>query len=358
MEVSTTYRKSTGIIQLGSFLLLLTAAGLYYSSSFRNDAAAGRYSLGMILPPEALVDPPAGNWLFDLADFRYELNSVDVCSDGDAPFFMAVVHSKPEHFRQRQVIRKTWASADRRLVRAVFLLGTVIGGVDGVETQRLVAVEHAEYGDVVQGNFVDDYRNLTLKNVMGLKWMGRHCSAADFFLKSDDDVFIDVAQLKRFFDRTFGVKAALLPANSVVCSVQPRGSKIQRQGKWAVNWSDRWGMSMSHYPSYCAGLAYVMRPALAGKLLAAARSLPFFWIDDVYVTGLLVAAVQARHFSLNLRYTHKHEELLEWLESEGDVPKPLPFIVSELDTSTAQWPSIAVKLWNRTETLFPPADLL
>ena len=76
-------------------------------------------------------------------------------------------------------------------------------------------------------------------------------------------------------------------------------------GKWAVSWGDYWGR-MSHYPSYCAGLAYVMRPALGAKLLAAAQLLPFFWIDDVYVTGILAAAVQARHFSLNLRYTHKH----------------------------------------------------
>ena len=130
MEISTsltssTYRKSTGIIQLSSFLLLLTAAGLYYSSTFRNDVTR-TYPSGIILPPEALMEPPADDWLFDLPDFQYELNSVDVCGTDDVPFFIAVVHSKPEHFRQRQVIRKTWASADRWLIRTVFLLGTPV----------------------------------------------------------------------------------------------------------------------------------------------------------------------------------------------------------------------------------------
>ena len=124
-KTSSTYRKSTGIIQLSSFLLLLTATGLYCSSNFRNNVTR-KYPPGIILPPEALVDLPANDWLFDLSDFKYELNSADVCGASDAPFFITLVHSKPEHFRQRQVIRNTWASADRRLVRAVFLLGKVV----------------------------------------------------------------------------------------------------------------------------------------------------------------------------------------------------------------------------------------
>jgi len=53
---------------------------------------------------------------------------------------------------------------------------------------------------------------------------------------------------------------------------------------------------------------------------------------------------------------NQQEELLEWLQSDG--MNPLPFIVAELDTSTAEWPSIARKLWNKTATLFPPTDLL
>jgi len=105
-----------------------------------------------------------------------------------------------------------------------------MGGVDGAEMQRLVQKEHDQYGDVVQGNFVDDYRNLTLKNVMGLKWVARYCPGADFFLKADDDTFIDIGQLKHFLDRTFGLKTTL-PNNIVVCSVQPNGAKVQRQGK-------------------------------------------------------------------------------------------------------------------------------
>ena len=95
----------------------------------------------------------------------------------------------------------------------------------------MIASEQAKYGDVVQGNFVDHYRNLTLKNVMGLKWTGRYCADAQFVLKSDDDAFIDVAQLRRFVDRTFGPRR---PENSIVCSVQPRGTRVQRRGKRAT----------------------------------------------------------------------------------------------------------------------------
>ena len=126
--------------------------------------------------------------------------------------------------------------------------------------------------------------------------------------------------------------------------MQPEGSAVQRRGKWAVSRSE---YGRARYPTFCAGLAYLMRPSLARKLLQAAPSVPFFWIDDVYITGLVAAAVGADHFSLNLRYTHHQQDLLGWL-AHYPALQPLPFIVTELDTTDTQWPSTAHRFWNET----------
>jgi len=223
-----------------------------------------------------------------------------------------------------------------------------------LDVQSLVEAESDKYGDIVQGPFIDHYHNLTLKNLMGLKWAVRHCPNARFILKSDDDAFIDVAQLKNFIQRTFGGgEVHQLDGNTLICNVQENG-QVQRSGKWAVSVRD---YPEHDYPPFCSGLAYVFRPSLARKLLAASRAglvHPVLWIDDVYVTGLLARAVRAHYFYLNLRYNSNHErraaaadETANWLTSSSP-GTPMPYIVTELDTSQSDWRQLAEKLWNKT----------
>ena len=38
-----------------------------------------------------------------------------------------------------------------------------------------VRVESARYGDIVQTDFLDSYRNLTLKAVSWMRWVHAHC---------------------------------------------------------------------------------------------------------------------------------------------------------------------------------------
>jgi hypothetical protein len=283
--------------------------------------------------------------LFNLRTFDYRLNSPQICAQSTVqPFFLALVHSKANHFRQRQVIRQTWAS-QRDLIRHVFLIG--LADQTGLEKgtmdiQSLLESENAKYSDLVQGEFVDHYRNLTYKNLMGLKWVGQYCPSVSFVLKSDDDAFIDVAQLRKFIERTWPSGP---PAETLICNVH-EDAVVQRSGKWAV--SDEEYPSKT-YPAFCSGLAYVMRPQLASKLLRSASRVKALWVDDVFVTGILAASVNVRHFYLNLRYTHQQDDLVQWLET--NLPSnPLPFIVSELDTSRSEWPRLAHRLWNRTCT--------
>ena len=58
----------------------------------------------------------------------------------------------------------------------------------------------AVHGDLVQENFVDSYRNLTLKTLMAIRWASTYCSNANFVLKIDDDVLVNPSPLLEYLD--------------------------------------------------------------------------------------------------------------------------------------------------------------
>ena len=57
---------------------------------------------------------------------------------------------------------------------------------DSIRNESLV------HGDIVQGNFLDSYKNLTYKTVMGHLWVSRFCRQAEFVMKADDDIYLDL----------------------------------------------------------------------------------------------------------------------------------------------------------------------
>ena len=63
--------------------------------------------------------------------------------------------------------------------RLVFMMGTPTSEAD----LHTIQEEHRLYGDVVQGSFMESYKNLTLKAIMGLKWVTTYCSNAKYVIK-------------------------------------------------------------------------------------------------------------------------------------------------------------------------------
>lgn len=113
---------------------------------------------------------------------------------------LILIKSEPDNFHLRQTIRWTWESftAYHDYVRIVFLLGI---SPDPEDKNTDVLVEHARYNDIVQQNFIDKYRNLTLKTVMGYKWTEQYCSEATHVLMQDDDYHFNVKNLVAYIKR-------------------------------------------------------------------------------------------------------------------------------------------------------------
>ena len=82
---------------------------------------------------------------------------------------VCIVHSALNHQEKRKIIRKTWSQASKDLpnLQIVFVLGTstVKSDVKGIY------LEADEYKDILMGDFIDSYRNLSYKNILGNKKM-------------------------------------------------------------------------------------------------------------------------------------------------------------------------------------------
>ncbi|CAK9301399.1 unnamed protein product [Gordionus sp. m RMFG-2023] len=114
-------------------------------------------------------------------------------------FLMAVVHTAPDHFNHRASIRETWGSIKKYFnynLNVVFLVGTT--SIEHLQNQ--LVNESQTYGDIVQASFVDSYQNMTYKTAMGLKWISYHCPHAEFVLKIDDDIYVDIFHLISMLD--------------------------------------------------------------------------------------------------------------------------------------------------------------
>ena len=61
--------------------------------------------------------------------------------------------------------------------------------------QRSLEEESQEYGDLVQGDFLDNYYNLSYKAIMGNLWVAEFCSQAEFVVKTDDDMYVDLYEV-------------------------------------------------------------------------------------------------------------------------------------------------------------------
>lgn len=136
------------------------------------------------------------------------------------------------------------------------------------------------------GNFIEAYRNLTYKHIMGLKWASsQNCHNPKFIIKMDDDIVVDFYHLSNYLrniSASVSRKENYL-AGYVLREVRPIRL---RQNKWFVSYEEYEG---DLYPDYLSGWMYVTIPTTARRLVHAssAKSMKFFWIDDTWVTGVL-----------------------------------------------------------------------
>ncbi|KAH7981154.1 hypothetical protein HPB49_022088 [Dermacentor silvarum] len=196
------------------------------------------------------------------------------------PKFLAiVVCSAVDHFEQRAAVRDTWArDAAERRSSVFFIIGFDDNTPSGMILQERVANESARYGDIIQADFRDTYRNLTLKSVFLLKWAFMYCSRARFLLKTDDDVFVNMENLTGACRRPF------------VVSHMKRNTIAERDLS-NKNYLPQSVFTNDNLPLYGSGTAYVMSWDAVRPLFTEALVTPFLYVEDVFITGLVAQKV-------------------------------------------------------------------
>ncbi|GLH01496.1 Beta-1,3-galactosyltransferase brn, partial [Gryllus bimaculatus] len=195
------------------------------------------------------------------------------------------------------------------------------------------------FGGVPQGSFRDSYRNMTYKHVMALKWAAYRCPGARYLLKTDDDVFVNSPELLRFLARELSPWGA---RRLILCVPFPYGY-VKR------SWRSKWRVSPKEYPGrlyprYCAGWAVLYSPDAVFLLYREAQRVPYFWIDDVHVTGTLAARVNLSQTPLgSLALTQLQMQALVDAAPGADPP---PYAAHFLFGSPDMLKNDLYKLWD------------
>ncbi|XP_018019613.1 beta-1,3-galactosyltransferase 4-like [Hyalella azteca] len=235
--------------------------------------------------------------LIDLTNFEY-LQNPKICN-GSAEDVMALVLilSHPSHINHRKALREQMPGEILAEIgmRRAFLLGdpNVSQEQDPPVNQSKIDAENNKFNDIVQGNFLDHFRNLTYKTVMGLTWATRFCSRAAFIIKMDDDIAVDFFHIRQLLQTRYAnIKNVLL--GQVIINAKP----YRTSSKYQVTQEEYVG---DEYPTYLRGGFYIAPMETVRKLVLNAHRFRYLGIEDVFVTGIMAQDLQIERRNIDTK---------------------------------------------------------
>ncbi|XP_009638600.1 beta-1,3-galactosyltransferase 2-like [Egretta garzetta] len=212
--------------------------------------------------------------------FKFIINEKEKCKD-KTPFLVLLIATTAAEIQRRSSIRNTWGNESvvpgAQVVR-LFMLGIESKGPDEVLLR-----ESEQYHDIIQQDFLDTYHNLTLKTLMGMRWVASYCSATSFVMKTDSDVFVNTIYLIEKL-----LRPLVPPPKNYFTGCLMKGHKPIR------NKNNKWYISKEEYPGdrfppFCSGTGYIFSGDLASKIVSASVMIKFIHLEDVYI-GLCLNA--------------------------------------------------------------------
>ena len=263
----------------------------------------------------------------------------NICGEKNVTLLICI-NMKRNGFNQRSVIRETWGSYGELLnetVKLAFILGSP-KAKENPKIQKQILDEADRYHDIVQGKFIDDYHNVTLKVLSLLHWVNDMCSFVDYIIKTDDDVYVNIPLLISLLRNT---SQAHPGQNFMIGHSHKRVTVIKNpKSKWYAPPNE---YNKTHYPTYLGGFSYAMTRPTAISIKEAAYSTSFFWLEDVYITGII---------SKLANITLYHDNRFSWKKpniSRGDFYQGR--VISGSALSIKEIRQVHEKLTNTTKTI-------
>lgn len=265
-----------------------------------------------------------------LHNFSVTLNNEHICKiyPGNATqniTILILIFTSHARREQRDAIRETWLTYSKNntsSVRYAFLLGAT----DNIELNHAVLEENKRYGDLLQENFTDSYLNLTLKTMMGFKWASNHCAHAQFVLKTDDDMYVNIPFLVNI---TRANAASLQSAVGGNCFLGNQRPMRDKHSKW---YASNASYPNEFYPGFCSGTGYLTSISVIKNIYEISKNVPFFHLEDIYVSLCL------KHLGyqlLPLHGFHNHRVRIDYCKYKS------AFVVTSHEVS----PSLLRTIW-------------
>ncbi|XP_037048223.1 beta-1,3-galactosyltransferase 5-like isoform X2 [Bradysia coprophila] len=218
--------------------------------------------------------------------------SSSMANSGYSHTVVIVVISSRRNFLQRKLIRETYGSVkilnDVRIVAVVFMLGSQ-DAPDASETDITeLETERAQFGDLIIGDFVDTYRNLSRKSIMAYDWLVSYCHEADIVVKTDDDVMVNIFKLTE----ELGLWPQKIPLN-IWCAVHFNEMLNRTE-------TSPYYVSPEEYPNdiapkHCAGVGYITPMTVVRKIadeISRSYRGPVCQQEDIFMTGIVTEKIQ------------------------------------------------------------------
>lgn len=270
---------------IGIVLCMLLALTYLLVVSNVEQSEVGQFYLPPYKPAPAPSQLPEPDWEdpgpYHVAyprNYCFTLDDTSVCRNSK-PFILLLVPVAPSDVTARNIIRSSWgrrAEVRDQLVQTLFFVG-VRTGAGSEHLQELLRQENQQHHDLIQSNFIDSYRNLTIKTMMMLEWLSAHCSSsATFAVKVDSDMFLHIPNLVDLLLRPN------TPKSGYMTGLVWWHSPVLR------NPSNKFYMPMeviaeSAYPPYPLGMTYILSLDLPRKILDVSRQIKPIYIEDAYL---------------------------------------------------------------------------
>lgn len=228
------------------------------------------------MPPTLIPYVSPGLYLVEYPyEYHFIINEPHACEQ-QKPFLVLIIPVAPNNRPHRDIIRSTWG-AEVLILGKVVKLFFLLGRHKGEEAENLqiqLLQESKEHQDLIQSDFLDCYKNLTIKTMVMMEWLDTYCSSASYAMKIDSDTFLNVPNLVNML--------LTAPKTNYMTGLVARNAAVLRdvRSKWYVPVEL---YPNSQYPRYALGLGYVLSMDLPKKLMEASKHVKAIYIEDVYL---------------------------------------------------------------------------
>ena len=178
------------------------------------------------------------------------------------------IYTSIANMEGRNIIRNTYANAtllSELNMRHIFVIGKFKDG-ENEKLWQMIMAEQKIYKDIVIGDFVDTYRNLSYKGLTALRFVQENCKTVKWVIKLDDDAIADTPRIihklrRENLHRKFTLFGKLYShSKPIICPRKPL--------KWCVNKTLLDASKIGKtYPAFLNGIGYVLTADLVPCML-------------------------------------------------------------------------------------------